>query len=399
MEIRLIPFFSQISPKGLKGDILNQLSNIRGSLVDPDSFISNSSKYRPCLFIGTGGTENDVEDFLKNHHLPPPIMILSYDLRNSLPAAMEIHSYLQHKGIESRIVHAPLPELNRILEEWVEFSEIVSKVQSSTLGIVGKPSSWLIASKVNADKVYKRWGLTIKELSLDPLIESTRTTGESEHVAKLKQSSTSCTPSDDELAKVGRVAQALRNLVIEHNLEAVTVECFSLLMETNVSGCFALSLLNDISESTAGCEGDVPATFTMMLGKLLTGFPGFMSNVTKIDQEKNTAVFAHCTLPLSLVENYEITSHFETGLSIGIHGKFKRQPVTVFKVHGEDLRDYWVSDGNIQDNLVNDTGCRTQILVKLEESVDYFLERSLANHHIVIPGRHAARIHRFFSFI
>lgn len=398
MEIRIIPFFSPISPEGVKDEVLKQISTTKVKMIEPDTFQIESDLNRNYLFIGTGGTENDVADFLKRHPLPPPVIILSYDLRNSLPAAMEIRSYLQREGIDARIIHSTLAELEQMISEWCEFAEILSKLSESTLGIIGQPSSWLIASDISSDKAQKRWGLTTRRLPLDLLIESVRSEGAPEHIGEFKQSSTSCSPSDDEIRKSGLVAQALKELVQKENLDAVTVECFSLLMETSVSGCFALSLLNDLRESTAGCEGDIPATFTMMLGRMLTGQLGFMSNVTNIDSGENTAVFAHCTLPTSLAESYEITSHFETGLSIGIRGTFKHQDVTVFKVFGEDLSEFWVSDGKIIENLVNETGCRTQIRVSLEEDVDYFLERSLANHHIVFPGKHAEKIRRFFSF-
>jgi L-fucose isomerase-like protein len=398
MEVRIIPFFSPISPEGVKDEVLEQISTTVGVIIEPDDFKLESDVNRNYVFIGTGGTENEVAAFLEKHPLPPPVVLLSYDLRNSLPAAMEIRSYLQREGTEAKIFHSPLAELDHMISEWSQFAEILSKIQTSTLGIVGTPSSWLIASDTNPDKVKKRWGLTTIQLPIDSLIESARSTGDSEHVGPFKQSSTSCSPTDDEIRKAGLVAQALKELVASQNLDAVTVECFSLLMETSVSGCFALSLLNDLKESTAGCEGDVPATFTMMLGRLLTGQLGFMSNVTDIDNEENSAVFAHCTLPTSLAESYEITSHFETGLSIGIRGTLKHQDVTVFKVFGDDLGEYWVSDGKIIENLMNETGCRTQIRVSLEEDVEYFLERSLANHHIAFPGKHAEKIHRFFSF-
>ena len=398
MVVRIIPFFSPISPEGVKGEVLGHFSMTKGKIIEPDDFKQDSEVDRNYLFIGTGGTENEVADFLRQHPLDPPVVFLSYELRNSLPAAMEIRSYLQREGIESRIIHSSLSELSQMVSEWQEFADVLSTVRNSTLGIVGKPSSWLIASDVSSDKVRKRWGLTTRQLPLDSLIKATRSKEDADHVDTFKQSSISCSPSNDEIRKAGLVAQALNKLVQKEKLEAVTVECFSLLMETSVSGCFALSLLNDLQESTAGCEGDVPATFTMMLGRLLTGQLGFMSNVTHIDKEENAAIFAHCTLPTKLADSYEITSHFETGLSIGIRGTWKQQDVTVFKVFGENLSQYWVSDGRIVENLVNETGCRTQIRVTLSEDVDYFLERSLANHHIIFPGRHAEKIRRFFSF-
>jgi L-fucose isomerase-like protein len=399
MEVRIIPFVSPISPEGLKEQLCNQLSTINGIIIEPTDFKNESEAHHNYLFIGTGGTENEVAKFLKQHPLPQPVIILSYDLRNSLPAAMEIRSYLEGEGIEARIIHSTLAELTEMISEWSEFIEVLAKIKNSCLGIVGKPSIWLIASDINPEKVEKRWGLSIKQIPMDPLIESVRSKDLSDYMRSFKQSSKSCAPSDDEVRKAALVAEALKELVEKQNLNAVTVECFSLLMETSVSGCFALSLLNDLNQSTAGCEGDIPATFTMMLGRMLTGQLGFMSNVTHVDRTENTAVFAHCTIPTSLAESYEITTHFETGLSVGIRGTLKYQEVTIFKVFGDDLSKYWVSEGEIIENLVNETGCRTQIRIKLDEDVDYFLQRSLANHHIVFPGRYAERIRRFFSFV
>jgi hypothetical protein len=52
---------------------------------------------------------------LKRYPLPPPVIILSYNLRNSLPAAMEILSYLQREEIVARIIHSTLTELEQMI--------------------------------------------------------------------------------------------------------------------------------------------------------------------------------------------------------------------------------------------------------------------------------------------
>ena len=399
MELVIVPFFSPISSEGVANEVLMELSKSRVRIVEPKDFKTEASQSRNYLLIGTGGTENEVAAFLNQHPLSPPVMLLSFDLRNSLPAAMEIRSYLQQNGIESRIVYTPLSDLHQTVSEWSDFAGVLSKVSMSTIGIVGKPSFWLIASEIDNDKVAARWGITTREFSLDPLIESTKSISDAALSESFKRVATSCSPTDDDVRKAGLVAESLREFAQKESLDAVTVECFSLLMDTGVSGCFALSSLNDLGEIAAGCEGDIPATFTMMLGRMLTGQIGFMANVTQVNDADNTAVFAHCTIPTLMTESYEITSHFETGLSIGIRGTLKKQPVTIFKIFGDDLSEYWVSNGEIVENLINDTGCRTQIRVKLEDDVHYFLERSLANHHIVFPGNHAEKIHRFFSFV
>ncbi len=399
MNIIIIPFFSPISPKGVKEEILHEITKTGATIIEPDEFMVQSKEDRNFILIGTGGTENIVADFLNEVSLTPPISILSYELRNSHPSAMEIRSYLQSRNIEAKIIHAPLNLLVPMICEWIEFADILSRLASITMGLLGEPSSWLIASSVDSTKVKNQWGLSMKKLPLDPLIDAAKSKETHKHIDSFKNRSSECSPTDEELHKAGSVAEALRRMMREEELNAVTVQCFKLLMETKVSGCYALSYLNNDKELVAGCEGDVPATFTLLLGKLLTGNPGFMSNVTQVEPESNSVVFAHCTLPTSIVQSYQITTHFETGLSVGIRGKFDKQDVTVFKTFGDDLRDFWVSDGVVLDNLVNSTGCRTQIRVKLDEDVNYFLERAFANHHIVFPGKLADRIRRFYEFL
>ena len=400
MTINIVPFFSIVSPEGLNEEVLKE--------IEQDGVrITKSMKDIPAgepvyLFIGTGGTENDVATFLKMSKLDPPIIILSYDERNSLPASMEIRAYLEKKGIEARIVHRPIKQLHTLLGRWSKFSEIVQKLNSSKLGVIGEPSSWLIASGVDPVKIKDRWGLEISSIPIKQLTENLPTKAGpdfAKHVSNFKSCASSQAVNDEEVAKAGIVAERIAKISEDYSLDAVSVQCFTLLMDTGISGCFSLSFLNDKEKFVAGCEGDIPATFTMLLSKMLTDTPSFMANVASVDQELNTAVFAHCTIPTSITEKYEITNHFETGMSVGVRGKLPLTEVTIIKVFGEDLSDYWVSGGTIIDNLVNDKGCRTQIRVAMDEPVDYFLEESLANHHIVVLGDLQQEFIEFFEYI
>jgi L-fucose isomerase-like protein len=400
MPINIIPFFSSVSPEGLSSEVLKELEQEDVNLLDTDSKINPSEP--SFIFIGTGGTENEVSEYLGTKDFKPPIILLSYDERNSLPAAMEIRSYLQRKGIVARIVHMPLLQLHALLGRWLKYHRITDYLRGAKLGVIGEPSSWLIASHVNYQKVAKKWGLDIEDIPIDELSKKLPSEISKEFRGQVDafKSKASCqSVSDGEVEKAGIAAQRLAELTKKKRLAAVTVQCFSLLQETGISGCYSLSYLNDKEGLVAGCEGDIPATFTMLLARLLTGSPSFMANVASVDQELNTAVFAHCTISTGITDSYEITNHFETGLSVGVRGKLPLTEVTILKVFGEDLNEYWVSGGTIIDNLVNDKGCRTQILVAMDEPVDYFLEESLANHHIIIPGNHVEEIIEFFDFV
>ena len=400
MTINIIPFFSVVSPEGLNTEILKEIEQEGVRIVESMKDVPSGEPV--YLFIGTGGTENDVAKLLKSAKLDPPIILLSYDERNSLPASMEIRAYLEKEGVLARIVHKPLAQLHSLLGRWSKYSEIKQQLKTSKLGIIGEPSSWLIASGIDPKLVKERWGMEISNIPIEELttkLPSKAGIDFTKHVSNFQSCASSQTVSDEEIAKAGIVAERVAAISEDNKLDAVSVQCFTLLMDTGISGCFSLSYLNDVDNFVAGCEGDIPATFTMFLSKLLTGTPSFMANVASVDEELNTAVFAHCTIPTGITEEYEITNHFETGMSVGVRGKLPLTDVTIVKVFGEDLSDYWVAGGTIIDNLVNDKGCRTQIRVAMDEPVDYFLEESLANHHIVVLGNYVQEFSEFFEFV
>ena len=400
MPINIVPFFSEVSPEGLSDEVLKEIEQEDVKFLYNENHIPKDTPL--LIFIGTGGTENAVKTFLESNEVTTPITLLSYDERNSLPAAMEIRTYLQSKGLEARIVHKSLPALRTLLGRWSQFIRIKENLREATIGVIGEPSSWLISSNVDPDEVKKRWGIDIEKIPIEELTKNLpREMNEkfSRQIDSFQSSAKSQSVKDAEVQKAGIVAQRIAEISNQKKLTAVTVQCFSLLQDTEISGCFSLSYLNDLDEFVAGCEGDIPATFTMLVAKMLTGIPSFMANVTSVDQDLNTVVFAHCTVPRKLTDDYEITNHFETGMSIGIRGKLPLEDVTVVKIFGSDLSQLWVSGGTIIDNLVNDKGCRTQIRVAMDESVDYFLEQSLANHHIVILGDFQDEFIDFFEFI
>jgi len=400
MTINIVPFFSVVSPEGLSSEVLKEIEQEGVRIVESMKDVPSGEPV--YLFIGTGGTENDVAKFLESANLDAPIIILSYDERNSLPASMEIRAYLEKKGVPARIVHRPIAQLNVLLSKWTKYAQIEERLKRSKLGVIGEPSSWLIASGVDPEKVKNRWGLEISKIPIKELTEKLPDRAGTEfekHVSNFQSNANGQSVSDIEIAKAGIVAERVSAIVEKANLDAVSVQCFTLLMDTGISGCFSLSYLNDIEDFVAGCEGDIPATFTLLLAKLFTGTPSFMANVASVDQELNTAVFAHCTIPIGITEEYEITNHFETGLSVGVRGKLPLTEVTIVKIFGDDLSDYWVASGTIIDNLVNDKGCRTQIRVAMDEPVEYFLEESLANHHIVVLGDYVQEFSEFFEFV
>ncbi|MHA1927675.1 MAG: hypothetical protein ACTSV2_03735, partial [Candidatus Thorarchaeota archaeon] len=352
----------------------------------PETFVHPSRTY---LLVGSGGTEQIIIEFLDSHKQIQSPVLLSFAAHNSLSAAIETNAYLRKRGIKVSHMHYPtIDELVINVKSWVEFEEIVDRIRKSKLGIIGGSSSWLVASQVDIEDVQKQWGFEIVELPIEPLFKVQGKISE-EYDLQLRdlfQKAKTIGPSEEELERAGLIFEKMDQLVRQENLNAVTIKCFTLVQETAITACVALSLLNDLETITAGCEGDIASTFTMMFAKYLTGKPAFMANVADIDTSENTIMMAHCAVPFSMVAEFELTTHFETGLSVAPRGRFMTGDVTVLRFNGTDLTEYWVSDGQIIENLRQENNCRTQIRVKLDEPVSYFLESPLGNHHILIKG-------------
>ncbi|MFX0050899.1 MAG: hypothetical protein ACFE8U_06340 [Candidatus Hermodarchaeota archaeon] len=404
--IKIVPFFSPIFSSERRKEILSQLFLDDNQIVSPERYFSedysNFQTDQHYIFVGTGGTEKEIADFVKQSKLSTPIILLSYELHNSLPAAMETRSYLEQEKIESRITHDHLTELTSTFKRLKEYNAIKDKLDNSRMGIIGEPSEWLIASQIDENKVKENWGITFVSIPIKELLsvqEVPTPTELDEFSDQFINKATDSKVSSEEVVKAAIVFDRLNQLAKQFQLDAVTVECFSLVQETSITSCYALSLLND-EGIVAGCEGDIPSTFTMLLLFLLVDNPVFMANVIDVNTRKNSIKLAHCTVPTKIIENYAITTHFETGKSVAIRGQFKTaQEVTILKIGGKDLTHWWVTRGKIISIPENKFACRTQIEVSINEPVRYFLEESIANHHCIVRGNHVERIQEFLDYI
>jgi L-fucose isomerase-like protein len=103
---------------------------------------------------------------------------------------------------------------------------------------------------------------------------------------------------DEGVGKYGvRSYLALKRLVAEEALQAITLECF----HDHLGGpCLGFSALNDQGVA-APCENDVLASILMAAGQMLTGQPTFHADIVEADLVENTAILHHCgNMPLML---------------------------------------------------------------------------------------------------
>ena len=349
------------------------------------------------IFVRTGGTEGLFKDLLPTLQglSRQPILLLTSGKSNSLAASMEILSYLRQEGLRGEILHGSPSYIRSRIEALSKVEEARRFLEYKTLGIVGHPSDWLISSGFDRDVILDKLGISLQYIPMEELLEEYSSLKDevaeswNEVVGRSGVEGPLSTPVKQALPGAYRLYKALQTLVSDYGLSGLTIRCFDLLTSIHNTGCLALARLN--SEGyVAGCEGDVPAMLSMMIGRAVSGVSGFQANPSSIDPETGEIVFSHCTVPLDMVSSFGLDTHFESGIGVGIRGQLPSGPVTVFKVSG-DLSRHFVCEGELLRCEAKPDLCRTQTVLKLPASAaSYFLTEPIGNHHIILPGHHAA---------
>ena len=337
------------------------------------------------IYVRTGGTEGIFRRLLPQlrRQSQAPFYLLTSGKSNSLAASMEILSYLQQNGLQGEIIHGSADYISRRLQILAKVCEAKQKMQGCRLGIIGQPSDWLISSIVDPAAVKTCLGIDLVEIPMDELLNAIDKTPELVSQEEVPNDSIR-----EALPMANRIYGALRGIVEQYCLQGLTIRCFDLLTAVHNTGCIALARLNS-KGIVAGCEGDVPAMLSMMIVQSLLGVSGFQANPASINPETGEMLFAHCTIPFNMVERYELDTHFESGIGMGIRGYMKEGPVTIFKVSG-DLSRCFVAEGQLVRNQAKPDLCRTQQVIQLADrrQTDYFLTHPIGNHHIIMPGHH-----------
>lgn len=359
-----------------------------------DDFSSYGKGGLDLIYVRTGGTEG----IFKSLGLKGYVRLLASGKRNSLAAAMEILSYIRSRGGQGEILHgsadhiagrlkaAPLTEPLAEPLSASGFLRELPKVDfgGARLGVIGRPSDWLIASDVDYAAVRNRLGIELVDIDIAELVSGVKAA-----VSGHTTSETTVPTTPETTSKLASfsgseaIYEVLKRMAAEYRLSGLTLRCFDLLDSLGNTGCLALARLN--SEGIpSSCEGDIPALITMMLAQKLTGCPGFQCNLSRISGTE--LLFAHCTVPLSMVSSFRYDSHFESGIGTAIKGELPEGEVRILKV-APDLSCMADIPARLVRNQSEPGLCRTQVILDSPGAADYFLRTPLANHHVIVPVR------------
>ena len=390
---------SHVDVERVIADLAPGLEKIGGTRGD----VASVEQPDPLVFlVVSGGTERQILRLRESRIRcfgAEPTLLLTHPDRNSLPAALEVLAKLRQDGAVGRIFacsgHDDIWSYEQVRHA-VEDVAVWRSMHDLRLGLVGEPSDWLVASAPTPEVVREVWGPEIVRSSTADFSERIEEVEPADvelaRRALVRGATRIHEPGTDELTSALQVSLALQRLVRSERLGAVAVRCFDLLTTHRTTGCLALADLNDLG-IVAGCEGDLPATLTMLWLGLLTGDRTWMANPARIETSANQIVLAHCTIARSLVGDTELRSHFESGIGVAVQGKLAPGPVTLARIGGRNLEQVWLAEGQTVESEIEEALCRTQVRIALDYGhVRDLLAKPLGNHLVLVRGRHLGRL-------
>ena len=404
MKLNLITFASSLASRESVFtdhhellDAINEKYDVR--YIFPEELNGNCPEGATMVLVGSGGVEEMVKANIDC--LPPYVMLIADGLKNSLAASLEILSWMRQNNRHGRVLHGPTSFIMQGIDDYAVAHDAVSKLQGKRVGVIGQPSGWLIASGVDYAAMRERWGVEMIDIVLDEVVKGYEAIGDDE-VQDLTDEFISKAvgikePPREEVVKAMRLYRSVKSIVERYHLDAFTLNCFDLIPTTHTTGCVALALLNQ-EGIPAGCEGDEQTLLTMLAVQAATGEMTFMANPSKIlDNAAHEMVFAHCTIAPAMTDRYIVRDHYESLSGVAVEGIFEPMDMTVVKCGGKNMERFFISRAKLLECTSNPNMCRTQLHLRLDEPLDYFLERSIGNHHVIVKGNHVDKLHSVFQ--
>lgn len=358
--------------------------------ITPDDFIVS--------FVTMGGIESLLIKQIEA--LNRPLILLADNNDNSLPTAIEASAWIRQHGFKCEIVYGDSKDVVAELQVLYDCYMAQRSLLGTKIGLLGVTSSLLISSGIDYLLTKRRWGVEFVDISTDEVLaryKKIRTNDVKEDATALMGRMNLCREcSPNDIVEAIRLYYAIRELCNDYQLNTISVNCYKILETIPVTACLALALMSD-KGYVVGCEGDLQSIFTMLAVKAVTNKSSFMANTNFIDKKTNEIILSHCTVGTKMTEKFDLRSHYNTGKSVAIQGYLPAIDYTVVRCGGECLDQYFVSSAHLLENTNNASFYRTQIRLKLNASVNYFLNNSLGNHHIVVPGNCAKKLDKFFQ--
>ena len=367
-----VPGIAWAAHRGASPDTAARAEELMNSLLPPGQFRMTDSQPDIILFM-SGGSERRALELADPER---PVLLLSIRGNNAYAAATEVMAWIVNHGRIAVLSDAVDAYESGLISRWIRVAGAMLGLSGTRAGLLGTVSEWLVASDVSAVTLRDRFGIELCGIPWNGLPDYTMEEADPALMARFGGQPT------EGLDDAARVLSLLRKAMRRERLQAIAVECFSLVQQRKVTACLALAQLNT-EGLVAACEGDTASMAGMAVGLALTGRVPWMANTTRVTEE--SLILSHCTAPFDLVGNVLLPAHYETGYSLAVEGEVSMTDVTIYRF-SDKLDRAFVAEGKVVSRPRLADACRTQAEISLSmEALLQLREKPLGNHLLVVP--------------
>lgn len=207
-----------------------------------------------------------------------------------------------------------------------------------SLGLVGYRPTAFYSSAFDETVIRNTFGVIMEETDIAELMELANSIDQEKvdaDMAKLQSSVTKTCLPEGHLENHCRLKLGMQRLIDNHAYDAISLKCWPELGNMKCTPCGMISRFSD-EDFIIGCENDVDATITMVIQKLMTDDIPFMTDLIKVDEEKNTVLFWHCGQAGRKIMNcncdIEMNDHPLAGQGVAFEGTLQTGTITIARM-------------------------------------------------------------------
>jgi L-fucose/D-arabinose isomerase len=220
-----------------------------------------------------------------------------------------LHGTLEEMGIKHRLFYSDEAGEDEVLREITCFARaamVAHELRFSRLGLIGGKSIGAYPTSADPIQVKKLFGVEIEHIDQLVLLEEARAVSdESARTlgSKLRSEHGELNVPEETLLRSMKVYAALKKILHDYSLDYATVKCLGEFINTYVSCCAAISQANNEGIVVA-CQGNIDATISMQIFKLLSDAGSIMADVNVVYKKTGVAMMINCgTMPTSLAQD------------------------------------------------------------------------------------------------
>jgi len=180
-------------------------------------------------------------------------------------------------------------------------------------------------------------------------------------------------PSREEIEKSALMYVAMRDLMQQHQAQAVTIDCLTLFYGGKLLAYPCLGFFQLNNDGLVGaCEGDLRSTVSMLLMSYLVGRPGYISDPV-IDTSKNQIIYVHCVAPSKVFgpsgasNPYDIRSHSEDRKGAAVRSLLPLGEMTTTLEFDPLRKEVVIHQAKTVENIDEDKACRTKLAAEVKD--------------------------------